>query len=191
VIETDAYLETLHPSIFVAGDAAGPYQFTHAAAHQAWFAAVNALFGGLKRFRANYRALPAVTFTDPEVARVGMTEAEARDAAIGVDVTRYDLAELDRAIVDGAADGFVKVLTRRGGDRIVGATIVGPHAGELLAEFTLAMKHGIGLNKLLGTVHAYPTLAEANKYAAGAWRRANVNPTLLSLLERFHSWRRG
>ena len=191
VIETDAYLQTLHPSILVAGDAAGPYQFTHVAAHQAWFAAVNALFGGFRRFRADYRVIPAVTFTDPEVARVGMTEAEARDARIGVDVTRYDLSHLDRAIAEGAAEGFVKVLTRRGSDRIVGATIVGAHAGEMLAEFVLAMKHGIGLNRLLGTIHAYPTFAEGNKFAAGEWRKARVSPTLLRLLERFHDWRRG
>lgn len=191
VIETDAYLQTLHPSIFVAGDAAGPYQFTHVAAHQAWFAAVNALFGGLRRFRADYRVIPAVTFTDPEVARVGMTEAEARDAGIGADVTRYDIAHLDRAIAEGAAEGFVKVLTRRGSDRILGATIVGAHAGEMLAEFVLAMKHGIGMNRLLGTIHAYPTFAEATKFAAGEWRKARVNPVALRLLERFHGWRRG
>ncbi|MCR9149591.1 MAG: FAD-dependent oxidoreductase [Rhodobacteraceae bacterium] len=191
VIETDAFLQTVHPSIHVAGDAAGPYQFTHVAAHQAWFAAVNALFGDLKRFRADYRVIPAVTFTDPEVARVGLNEAEARDRGIACEVTRYGIDDLDRAIAEGAAEGFVKVLTPPGKDRILGATIVGAHAGELLAEFTLAMKHGIGLNRILGTIHPYPTFSEAAKYAAGEWRRAHVNPTLMRLLARFHAWRRG
>jgi len=190
VIETDGYLQTLHPSIFVAGDAAGPWQFTHVAAHQAFHATMNALFAPV-RLRPSYAAIPTVTFTDPEIARVGLTEAEARDRGIGVEVTRTDLADLDRARTEGATEGFVKILTAPGRDRILGATIVGAHAGEMLAEVTLAMTHGIGLKKLLGTVHAYPTHAEAVKAAAGAWRRAQANPAALSLLERFHRWRRG
>lgn len=191
VIETDEYLETLVPGIYAAGDAAGPMQFTHAAAHQAWFATVNALAGGVWRVKADYRVIPAVTFTDPEIARVGLSESEAAARGIKVEVTRYGLDDLDRAIADGAAHGFVKVLTEPGRDRILGVTIAGDHAGELIAEYTLAMRHGLGLGKVLGTVHAYPTWSEANKYVAGAWRRAHVNPRALALAERFHGWRRG
>lgn len=191
VVETNDYLETLFPNILAAGDVAGPYQFTHTASHQAWFAAVNALFGTFKRFKADYRVIPWATFTDPEVARVGLSEAEAQALGIAYEVTRYGIDDLDRAIADSAAHGFVKVLTVPGRDRILGATIVGAHAGDLLAEFVLAMKHGLGLNKILGTIHIYPTMAEANKYAAGEWRRAHVNPRLLAIVERFHSWRRG
>lgn len=190
-IETNAFLETRYPNILAAGDVAGPFQFTHVAAHQAWFASVNALFGGIRRVRADYRVIPWATFTDPEVARVGLSEAEARDKGIAVEVTRYDLAHLDRAITDGAACGFVKVLTPPGRDRILGVTIVGNHAGDLIAEFVLAMKHGLGLNRILGTTHIYPTWAEANKAVAGHWRRAHVNPRLLGILKRYHDWRRG
>jgi pyruvate/2-oxoglutarate dehydrogenase complex dihydrolipoamide dehydrogenase (E3) component/uncharacterized membrane protein YdjX (TVP38/TMEM64 family) len=190
VVETNEYLETLYPNILAAGDVAGPYQFTHTAGHQAWFAAVNALFGDLKRFKADYRVIPWATFTDPEVARVGLSEAEAKEKGIAVEVTRYGIDDLDRAIADGSAHGFVKVLTPPGKDRILGVTIVGEHAGDLIAEFVLAMKHGLGLGKILGTIHIYPTLAEANKYAAGEWRRAHVNPRLLAIVERFHRWRR-
>lgn len=191
VIETNDYLETLYPNIFAAGDVAGPYQFTHVASHQAWFATVNALFGDFKRFKADYRVIPWATFTDPEVARVGLSEAEARDRGIPHEVTRYGIDDLDRAIADGAAHGFVKVLTPPGKDRILGVTIVGDHAGDLIAEFVLAMKHRLGLNRILGTIHIYPTLAEANKFAAGNWRKAHVNPRLLAIVARFHRWRRG
>lgn len=191
VIETNEYLETLYPNIYAAGDAAGPYQFTHAAAHQAWFAAVNALFGFARRFRADYRVMPATTFLDPEIARVGLNEAEAKAQGVAYEVTRYGIDDLDRAIADGSAHGFVKVLTVPGKDHILGATIVGEHAGDLLAEFVLAMKHGLGLNKILGTIHSYPTFAEANKYAAGEWRKAHVNARALRLLEGLHRWRRG
>lgn len=191
VIETNTYLETLYPNIFAAGDVAGPYQFTHAAAHQAWYAAVNALFGTFRKFRADYRVIPAATFLDPEIARVGLNEAEAKAQGIAYEVTRYGIDDLDRAIADGEAHGFVKVLTAPGKDRILGVTIVGSHAAELLTEWVLAMKHGLGLNKVLSTIHTYPTWAEANKYAAGEWRKARVNPRLLALVERFHGWRRG
>lgn len=191
VIETNAYLETLFPNIYAAGDAAGPFQLTHAAAHQAWFAAVNGLFAPFWRIKTDYRVIPAAVFTDPEIARVGLTEAEARDRGIAYEVTRYDLDDLDRAIADGTARGFVKVLTPPGKDRILGVTIVGEHAGDLLAEFVLAMKQGLGLGRILSTIHIYPTLAEANKFAAGAWRRAHVSPRALAVLARFHAWRRG
>ncbi|HRH81601.1 MAG TPA: FAD-dependent oxidoreductase [Thiobacillaceae bacterium] len=194
-IEVNEYLQTRHPSIYVCGDAAGPYQFTHAAAHQAWYAAVNALFSGLLgpigRFKADYRVMPRVTFTRPEVARVGLNETEAKARGIAHEITRYDLADLDRALADGAAHGFVQVLTPPGKDRILGVTVVGEHAGELLAEFTLAMKHGQGLNKILATIHPYPTWSEAAKYAAGEWKRAHAPHRLLAWLERFHAWRRG
>jgi pyruvate/2-oxoglutarate dehydrogenase complex dihydrolipoamide dehydrogenase (E3) component/uncharacterized membrane protein YdjX (TVP38/TMEM64 family) len=190
-VETNDYLQALYPNIYACGDVAGPYQFTHTASHQAWYAAVNALFSPFKRFRADYSVIPWATFTDPEVARVGLNETEARERGVACEVTRFELAELDRAIADEAAEGMVKVLTEPGSDRILGATIVGEQAGELIVEFITAMKHGIGLNKILGTIHIYPTLAEANKYAAGAWRRAHAPARLLRALERFHAWRRG
>jgi pyruvate/2-oxoglutarate dehydrogenase complex dihydrolipoamide dehydrogenase (E3) component/uncharacterized membrane protein YdjX (TVP38/TMEM64 family) len=190
-VQTNEYLETLYPNIFAAGDVAGPYQFTHVAAHQAWYAAVNALFGDFKKFKADYSVIPWATFIDPEVARVGLNEQEAREKNIAFEVTRYGIDDLDRAIADGSAQGFVKVLTVPGKDRILGVTIVGEHAGDLLIEFVLAMKHGLGLNKILGTIHTYPTLAEANKYAAGEWKKAHAPKKLLVWLERFHTWRRG
>ncbi len=190
-VQTNEYLETLYPNIFAAGDVAGPYQFTHVAAHQAWYAAVNALFGDFKKFKADYSVIPWATFIDPEVARVGLNEQEAREKNIAYEVTRYGIDDLDRAIADGSAEGFVKVLTVPGKDRILGVTIVGEHSGDLLIEFVLAMKHGLGLNKILGTIHTYPTMAEANKYAAGEWKRAHAPQKLLAWLEKFHSWRRG
>lgn len=190
-IETDAWLQTLYPNIYACGDVAGPYQFTHTAAHQAWYAAVNALFGSIKRFKADYSVIPWCTFTDPEVARVGLSETEAREQQVEYEVTRFDLAELDRAVAEEAPRGFVKVLTVPGKDKILGATIVGEHAGDLMAEYVLAMKHGIGLNKILGTIHIYPTLAEANKYAAGEWKRAHAPQRLLAWAARYHAWRRG
>ncbi|WP_461480667.1 FAD-dependent oxidoreductase [Porticoccus sp.] len=190
-IVTNDYLETLYPNIFAAGDVAGPYQFTHTAAHQAWYAAVNALFGHFKKFKVDYRVIPWTTFIDPEVARVGLNEQDAKEKGIPYEVTRYGLDDLDRAIADGAAHGFVKVLTEPGKDRILGVTIVGEHGGDLMAEFVLAIKHGLGLNKILGTIHAYPTWAEANKYAAGEWKRAHAPQRVLAWLEKYHSWRRG
>jgi pyruvate/2-oxoglutarate dehydrogenase complex dihydrolipoamide dehydrogenase (E3) component len=190
-VETDEYLQTLYPNIYACGDVAGPYQFTHTAAHQAWYAAVNALFSPFKRFRADYSVIPWATFTDPEVARVGLNETEAKERGIAYEVTRFDLAELDRAITDEVARGMVKVLTEPGKDRILGATLMGEHAGDLIIEYITAMKHGIGLNKILGTIHIYPTLAEANKYAAGSWKRAHAPAALLRQVERFHAWRRG
>jgi pyruvate/2-oxoglutarate dehydrogenase complex dihydrolipoamide dehydrogenase (E3) component len=170
---------------------AGPYQFTHTASHQAWFATVNALFDPFKKFRADYRVIPSATFVEPEVARVGMNEQEAREKKVAFEVTTFRFDELDRAIADSETKGFVKVLTVPGKDKILGATIVGEHAADLLAEYVLAMKHGIGLNKLLGTIHTYPTLAEANKSAAGAWKRAHQPLGLLAWVARFHTWRRG
>lgn len=190
-LETDGYLATRFPNIYAVGDVTGPYQFTHFAAHQAWYAAVNALFGGFRRFKADYRVIPHCTFTDPEVARVGLSEDEARARGIAYETTRYGLDDLDRAITDEAARGFVKVLTEPGKDRILGVTLVGEHAGDLIAEYVLAMKHNLGLNRILGTVHAYPTLAEANKYAAGEWRKAHAPQMALRLLQRFHRWRLG
>ena len=190
-IETDEYLQTLMPNIFAAGDVVGPYQFTHVAAHQAWYAAVNALFGTFKQFKVDYRVIPWTTFIDPEVARVGLSERDAAEQDIDVEVTRYEFAELDRAVAESARKGFIKVLTPPGKDRILGVTIVSEHAGDLLAEFVIAMKHDLGLNKILGTIHAYPTWAEGAKYAAGNWKRANAPEKLLSYVEKFHTWRRG
>jgi pyruvate/2-oxoglutarate dehydrogenase complex dihydrolipoamide dehydrogenase (E3) component/uncharacterized membrane protein YdjX (TVP38/TMEM64 family) len=188
---TNEYLQTLYPNIYAAGDVAGPFQYTHTAAHQAWYAAVNALFGEFRLFKADYAVIPAATFVDPEVARVGLNEQEARAKNIAYEVTRYGIDDLDRAIADSEARGFVKVLTPPGKDRILGVTIVGAQASELLAEYVLAMKHGLGLNKILGTIHTYPTLSEANKYAAGAWKRAHQPHRLLAWLRRYHDWKRG
>lgn len=191
VIETNEYLETIYPNILAAGDVAGPYQLTHVAAHQAWYAAVNGLFGEWKRFKVDHSVIPWTTFLDPEVARVGLNEQEAREKGIAFEVTRYGIDDLDRAIADGEARGFVKVLTAPGKDTILGVTIVGTHAGDLLAEFVLAMRHGLGLNKILGTIHTYPTLAEANKYAAGEWKRAHAPAGLLRWVQRYHDFKRG
>ncbi|MDP3281919.1 MAG: FAD-dependent oxidoreductase, partial [Nitrosomonas sp.] len=190
-IETNAWLQTIYPNIYACGDAAGPYQFTHTAAHQAWYASVNALFGTFKRFKADYSVIPWTTFTDPEVARVGLSENEAKARNITVEVTRFNLSNLDRAIADEAAQGFVKVLTVPGKDRILGVSIAGAHASDLLAEFVLAMKHGLDLNKILGTIHTYPTWSEANKYAAGEWKRAHAPQWLLKWVEKYHAKRRG
>lgn len=190
-IETNAWLQTIYPNIYVCGDAAGPYQFTHTAAHQAWYASVNALFGDIKSFKADYSVIPWTTFTDPEVARVGLSENEAKARGIAFEVTRFDLKALDRAIADEAAHGFVKVLTVPGKDCILGVCIVGAHASDLLAEFVLAMKHGLGLNKILSTIHTYPTWSEANKYAAGEWKRAHAPQWLLKWVEKYHAKRRG
>lgn len=190
-VATDAFLCTNIPNIFCAGDVAGPYQFTHTAGHQAWYAAVNALFGDFKKFRVDYRVVPWCTFTDPEVARVGLNESEAKAQKIPHEVTRFELAELDRAITEGEDKGWIKIITPPGKDKILGVTIVGTHAGDLLAEYILAMKHGIGLNKILATIHPYPTLAEANKMAAGAWKKTHVPKRLLAWVEKFHAWRRG
>lgn len=190
-LAVDDYLRTRVPNILACGDVVGPYQFTHVAAHQAWYAAVNALFGRLKRFRVDYRVIPWCTFTSPEVARVGLSEAEAREQGVAFEVTRYGIDDLDRAIADGTDTGFVKVLTAAGSDRILGVTIVGEHAGDLIAEYVLAMKHGLGLNKILGTIHIYPTLAEANKFAAGEWKKAHAPQRVLAWLARYHRWQRG
>jgi pyruvate/2-oxoglutarate dehydrogenase complex dihydrolipoamide dehydrogenase (E3) component/uncharacterized membrane protein YdjX (TVP38/TMEM64 family) len=190
-VETNEFLQTVYPNIYACGDVAGPYQFTHVGAHQAWFASVNALFGALRKFRADYSVIPWATFTDPEVARVGLNETEARERGIAYEVTVYGLDELDRAIADGTAHGQVKVLTAPGSDRILGVTIAGEHAGDVIAEFVTAMRHGLGLNKILGTIHIYPTYAEANKYAAGAWKKAHAPQRVLAWVERFHAWMRG
>jgi pyruvate/2-oxoglutarate dehydrogenase complex dihydrolipoamide dehydrogenase (E3) component/uncharacterized membrane protein YdjX (TVP38/TMEM64 family) len=189
-IEVNEYLQTNIPTIYAAGDVAGPYQFTHVGAHQAWYASVNSLFGIVKRFKADYSVIPWATFTEPEIARVGLNETEAQEQDIRYEVTRYGIDDLDRAIADSEAHGFVKVLTVPGKDRILGVTIVGEHAGDLIAEYVLAMRHGLGLNKILGTIHIYPTLAEANKFAAGEWKRAHVPHRLLQWVAKFHRWRR-
>ena len=189
-IEVDEYLRTTaHKNIYACGDVAGPYQFTHTAAHQAWYCAVNALFNPIK-FKVDYRVIPWCTFTDPEVARVGLNEKEAKEKQVPYEVTTYAIDDLDRAIADSEDHGMVKVLTEPGKDRILGATIIGYHAGDLIAEYVLAMKHGLGLNKILSTIHIYPTMAEANKYAAGVWKKAHTPKGLLRWVQKFHAWRR-
>jgi pyruvate/2-oxoglutarate dehydrogenase complex dihydrolipoamide dehydrogenase (E3) component len=190
-VEVNEFLETGYPNIYACGDVAGPYQFTHTAAHMAWYASVNALFGRLRRFKVDYSVIPWATFTEPEVARVGLNEQEAKDKGIANQVVTYGIDDLDRAIADGEARGFVKVIVKPGSDVILGVTIVGEHAGDLIAEFVAAMRHGIGLNKVLGTIHIYPTLAEANKYAAGAWKRSTVTHGQMAFLAAFHDWTRG
>jgi dihydrolipoamide dehydrogenase len=189
-LEHDEFLRTTIPNIYCVGDVAGPFQFTHVAAHQAWYAAVNSLFSPLKSYKADYRVIPRVTFTDPEIATVGLTEKDAREKGIAYELTRYSLDELDRAITETEIKGFVKILTAPGKDKILGATVVGAHAGESFMELVTAMKHGIGLNKILGTIHPYPGFSEANKYAAGQWKRAHAPQRILSLFEKFHRWRR-
>ena len=189
-VQTNEYLQTIYPNIYAAGDVVGPYQFTHVAAHQAWYAAVNALFGDFKKFKVDYSVIPWATFVDPEVARVGLNEQEALEKGIAYEVTKYKLDELDRAIADSETEGFVKVLTVPGKDKILGVTIVGAHAADLLAEYVLAMKHGLGLNKILGTIHTYPTMSEANKYTAGEWKRAHQPVTLLAWVKKYHDWKR-
>jgi pyruvate/2-oxoglutarate dehydrogenase complex dihydrolipoamide dehydrogenase (E3) component len=190
-VAVDDYLRTAVPGIFACGDVAGPYMFTHMASHQAWYATVNALFGRFRKFKVDYSVVPYATFVDPEVARVGLNEQEARERNIAYEVTRYAIDDLDRAIADSEAHGFVKVLTAPGRDRILGATVVGYHAAELINEFVLAMRHGIGLNKILATIHIYPTLSESNKFLAGEWRKARKPERLLGWVERYHRWIRG
>ena len=190
-VEVNEFQQTRFPNVYACGDVAGPYQFTHVAAHQAWYCAVNALFGGFWKFRVDYSVIPWATFTDPEVARVGLNEEDAKAQGVAYEVTTYGIDELDRAIADEEAHGLVKVLTVPGKDRILGVTIVGDHAGDLLVEFITAMKQGFGLNKILGTIHIYPTLAEANKYAAGEWKRAHAPEIVLRWMDRYHAWRRG
>ena len=190
-VEVNEYLQTRFPNIYACGDVAGPYQYTHVAAHQAWFCAVNALFGRFKKFKVDYSVIPWATFTDPEVARVGVNEQEAKAQNIPYEVTTYGIEDLDRAIADDEAHGVVKVLTVPGKDKILGVTIVGEHAGDLIAEYIAAMRHGFGMNKILGTIHIYPTLTEANKYAAGEWKRAHAPQGLLRWVERYHAWQRG
>jgi pyruvate/2-oxoglutarate dehydrogenase complex dihydrolipoamide dehydrogenase (E3) component len=189
-IETNDYLQTSYPNIYAAGDVAGPYQFTHTAAHQAWYVAVNALFSPFKKFRVDYSVIPWATFVEPEVARVGINEMEALEQGISYEVTKYNIDDLDRAIADEEAHGMIKVLTVPSKDKILGVTIVGEHAGDLIAEYVMAMRHNIGLNKILGTIHIYPTMAEANKYVAGNWKRAHTPEKILQWLKRFHTMRR-
>lgn len=189
-VETNEFLQTNYPNIYACGDVAGPYQFTHMAAHQAWYVAVNALFNPIKKFKVNYSVVPWATYTDPEVARVGLNETEAKQKGIAYEVTTYGVDDLDRAIADDEDHGLVKVLTVPGKDKILGVTIVANHAGDLIAEFVSAMTHGLGLNKILGTIHIYPTLMEANKYAAGVWKKNHKPEKLLGWLQKFHSWRR-
>lgn len=190
-IQVDGFQATNYPNIFACGDVSGPYQFTHTAAHQAWYAAVNGLFGNIKKFRTDYSIIPWATFTEPEVARVGINEQEAKEQGIKYEISKYDISDLDRAIADGNAHGFVKVLTKPGTDKILGVTIVGNHAGDLIAEFVLAMKYKMGLNKILGTIHIYPTLTEANKYVAGVWKKNHLPLKLLRWVARYHVWKRG
>ncbi len=189
-VEVNDYLQAGYPSIYACGDIAGPYQFTHAASHQAWFATVNALFGTFKKFKVDYSVIPWATFTDPEVARVGLNKQDAKERGISIDVTRYELDDLDRAIAEGEDSGFIEVLTAPGKDKILGVTIMGSHAGDLIAEFVFAMRHGLGMNKILSTIHIYPTRMEAIKFSAGNWKKAQTKTWQLKLLERFHRWRR-
>lgn len=190
VLEVNEFLQTKIPTIYACGDVAGPYQFTHTAAHQAWYASVNSLFGSFRRFKVDYGVIPWATFTDPEVARVGLSEKDAKAKSIPYEVTRYGIDDLDRAITDGEAHGFVKIITQPGKDKILGVTIVGTHASNLISEFISAMKYNLGLNKILGTIHIYPTMAEANKFAAGVWKREHAPQGLLKWVARYHAWRR-
>jgi dihydrolipoamide dehydrogenase len=190
-VEVNEYLQATYPNIYACGDAIGPYQFTHTASHTAWYCAVNGLFGRLRKFKVDYSVIPWATFTDPEVARVGLNETEARQKGIAHDIHAYGIDDLDRAIADGEARGLVKVITAKGTDKVLGCTIAGASAGEIIVEFVTAMKHGIGLNKILGTIHIYPTYAEANKYAAGIWKRSTVTRGQMEVAAAFNDWSRG
>ena len=190
-LAANTFLQTSIPTIYCAGDVVGPYQFTHLAGHQAWYAAVNSLFGRLKSFKVDYGVIPWATYTDPEVARVGLNETDAKENGIAYELTRYGIDDLDRAIADSEDHGFVKVLTKPGTDKILGVTIVGAHAADIISEYVLAMRNGLGLNKILGTIHIYPTMAEANKYAAGEWKKAHAPEKILKWLEKYHAWVRG
>lgn len=190
-VEVNEYLQTSYPNIYACGDVAGPYQFTHMASFQAWFASLNSMLGGLWRSKINYKVVPWATFTDPEVARVGLSEEEAKEQKISYEVTRYEMDHHDRSLADGEAHGFIKVLTVPGKDKILGVTIVGYHAGELIGEFVFAMTHGMGLGKISAVIHIYPTLLEANKFAANAWRSARLPEKYFPLAEKFFKWRRG
>jgi pyruvate/2-oxoglutarate dehydrogenase complex dihydrolipoamide dehydrogenase (E3) component len=185
-VQVDRYLRTGCPNVFACGDLVGPYQFTHMAAHQAWHASVNALFGRFRKFAVNYRVVPWATFTDPEVARVGLSEQQARSLGRDVEVTTYPFSDLDRAVAEAETEGWIKVITPPGKDRILGATIVGAGAGELIGEFIVAMTHGLGLKQLMSTIHVYPTMTEAVKLSAGAWRRGHVPEGLLKWVGRLH-----
>jgi dihydrolipoamide dehydrogenase len=187
-IKVNEYMQSSIPSIYACGDVAGPYQFTHTASHQAWYASVNSLFGGIKRFKTDYSVIPWATFTDPEVARVGLNEQEAKQQAISYETSFFKLDELDRALTENETEGFIKVITVPGKDKILGATIVGDHAGELITEYITAMKNRTGLNKILGTIHIYPTLSEANKYTAGIWKKAHAPELLLKMVKKYHEW---
>jgi pyruvate/2-oxoglutarate dehydrogenase complex dihydrolipoamide dehydrogenase (E3) component len=190
-VEVNEYLQATYPNIFACGDAIGPYQFTHTASHTAWYCAVNGLFGGLKKFKVDYSVIPWATFTDPEVARVGLNETEAKEKNVAYDVFTYGIDDLDRAIADSDNRGLVKVITAKGSDKILGCTIAGANAGEIIVEFVAAMRHGFGLNKILGTIHIYPTYAESNKYAAGVWKRATVTRGQMEVATAYNDWTRG
>jgi pyruvate/2-oxoglutarate dehydrogenase complex dihydrolipoamide dehydrogenase (E3) component/uncharacterized membrane protein YdjX (TVP38/TMEM64 family) len=190
-VETDSCMRTTFPNVLACGDVAGPFQFTHAASFQAGYAVLNALFAPFKSFRADYSALPWCTYTDPEVARVGLNETDAGEQGIEIDVHRYELDHLDRAICESENQGMIKVVTPKGSGKILGVTIVGAHAGDTIPEFVLAIRKGMGLNDVLNTVHAYPTFAEANRFVAGVWKKKTASAAGLKFLERFHAWRRG
>jgi pyruvate/2-oxoglutarate dehydrogenase complex dihydrolipoamide dehydrogenase (E3) component/uncharacterized membrane protein YdjX (TVP38/TMEM64 family) len=189
-IQVDEYMRTNIPNIYACGDVVGPYQFTHIAAHQAWYCAVNSMISPFYNFKVDYSTVPWCTYTDPEVARSGLNELEAKEQGIPYEVTTYGIDDLDRAITDEAAYGLVKVLTEPGKDKIIGVTIAGLHAGDIIAEYVAAMKNGFGMNKILSTIHIYPTLAESNKYAAGNWKKSQVTEKTLAWGERINRWRR-
>lgn len=189
-IAVDQYLRTSQKHIFACGDVTGPYQFTHMASHQAWFASVNSLLGGFKKFKVDYSIVPKATFTDPEVASVGLLESELKQAGKKFETTFFKLDEMDRALAEGEAKGFIKIMTKAGSDKILGVTICGAHAGELITEFITAMKNGFGLNQILATIHIYPSYSEANKYLAGQWKRKRAPQWALKILEKVHRFNR-
>ncbi|MXZ43622.1 MAG: FAD-binding protein [Gammaproteobacteria bacterium] len=186
-VKVNRYLQTEVNSVFACGDVVGPYQFTHMAAHQAWFASMNALTRPFWRLKLNDKIVPWAIFTDPELARVGVSENDATRLRIPHEVTKYSFAELDRAVAEGTSKGFVKLITKPGKDTLLGACIVGPSAGELISSCINAMRHGYGVNSILSTIHVYPTRMEAVRLAAGRLRRAQAPPSLLKLAERLNA----
>jgi pyruvate/2-oxoglutarate dehydrogenase complex dihydrolipoamide dehydrogenase (E3) component len=187
-VQVNDFLQTTNRRIYAAGDVCSRYKFTHAADAMARIVIQNALF--FRWARASALVIPWCTYTDPEVARVGLDEQEAHARGLNVTPILQPLAEVDRALIEGDSDGFVEVLVKRGTDRIVGATIVAPHAGELICELSLAMTARLGLKAIARTIHPYPTRAEALKKAADAWQRTRLTPRVKSLLRRWFAWLR-
>jgi pyruvate/2-oxoglutarate dehydrogenase complex dihydrolipoamide dehydrogenase (E3) component len=192
-ITVNARLQTTNPSIYAAGDICSRYKFTHAADAMAQIVIQNALFPhpfGLGYASVDSLVMPWCTFTEPEVAHVGMYEKEAQEKGLDVETYTYTLDEVDRAILDGEDEGFARVHIQKGTDKILGATIVAAHAGEMISEFSVAMKTGAGAKAIAGTIHPYPTQAEVNKKVINLWRKAHFTQRTREFLIKLFAWMR-